>query len=56
MNISKYRIRKLGGQWCVLSPGWTFSPVFRGNSFRHCVNALPYLRRIADNHRRLSRG
>lgn len=56
MDIGKYRIRKRGGKWHVFAPGWAFTPTFTGRSFRHCVNAVPYLIRIADNRRRLLRG
>ena len=43
MDIGKYRIRKRGGKWHVFAPGWAFTPTFTGRSFRHCVNAVPYV-------------
>ncbi|WP_432118506.1 hypothetical protein [Streptomyces sp. bgisy032] len=55
-DVTKWRIRRKDGQWCVYSPGWLFTPIFVGNSFRHCVNALPYIQRIDSNSRRLRRG
>lgn len=56
MDVTKYRIRKREGRWHVFSPGWVASPAFTGNNFRHCVSALPYLQRIAENRRRMRRG
>lgn len=58
MNAAKWRIcwAPEHGRWVVYAPGQTYEPSFYGQSWRHCVNALPYLFRIRRNWRKLSRG
>jgi hypothetical protein len=58
-NVNKWRIQRApqyGWKWCVFAPGYAIGAAFVGNSFQHCVNALPYLLRIDANARRLRRG
>lgn len=59
MDARKWQIRKSehnGGKWCVFAPGHHITAAFVGNSWRHCVNALPLLKRIAASSGYLRRG
>lgn len=58
-NVNKWRIKRApqyAWRWAVFAPGHAIEAAFVGASFRHCVNALPYLYRISENTRRLRRG
>lgn len=59
LDVNKWRIRRdprFGDRWVIFAPGYLLKAAFVGNSFGHCVSALPFLIRIDRNWRILRRG